>query len=181
MEVTTRAITLASAAVVLLGGCNTNATAGPPYNGPDNPIMTAAERPAPMAAPTGAVPPPDAGMAAPSGDVPPPDAGMAAPSGDVPPPDAEGNPACPISDAWGKAPTDNGIFITYWDNQNDYVTALVRTSLGTDYAKSASIDALQQPLIFDFPDIDAATVREVLITTNVERCFATPDPATSGR
>ncbi|MBV8347869.1 MAG: hypothetical protein JOZ49_10155 [Mycolicibacterium sp.] len=177
MEVTTRAITLASAAVVLLGGCNTNATAGLPHNGSDNPIMS----PAPMAAPNRAVLPPDTEMAAPRGAVPPPRTEMAAPSRAVPPPDPEGNPACPLSDAWGKAPTDNGIFITYWDNQNDYVTALVRTYLGTDYAKSASIDAFQQPLIFDFPDVDAATVREVLITTNVERCFATPDPATSGR
>ncbi|MBV9089592.1 MAG: hypothetical protein JO044_06745 [Mycobacteriaceae bacterium] len=110
-----------------------------------------------------------------------PPAPMAAAGGTLPPPDADGNPACPVSDAWGKAPTDNGIFITYWDDQDDFVTALVRTSFGTDFAKSASIDPVQQPLIFDFPNIDATTVREVLITTNVERCFATPDPATSGR
>ena len=155
MQVTTRAITLAFAAAVLLGGCSTNAAGSPAGRGAgsEGPTVTAAGLPAPRGAPGGATPVPD----------------------------AEGNPACPAFDAWGKAPTDSGIFIAYWDNQTDYATALVRTTFGTDYAKSAGVDPAQQPVIFDFPNIDAATVKEVLIITNVRRCFATPDPATSGR
>ena len=159
MQVTTHAITLASAAAVLLVGCSTNAAGSPVGHGagPKSPTVTAAGLPAPRAAPGGATPVPDAG----------------------------GIPACPVFDAWGKAPTDSGIFITYWDDQPDYAaayaTALVRTTFGTDYAKSAGVDPVQQPVIFDFPNIDGATVKEVLITTNVRRCFATPDPATSGR
>jgi hypothetical protein len=149
------AMTMASTAAVLLAGCSTHATARPSRDsslGSDRSV-TAAVRSAPIAAP--AYP--------------------------AVPPDEEGNPACPVADSWGQAPTDDGIFVTYWDNQADDVTALVRTSIGMDFAKSASIDALQQPLIFDFPHIHASDVREVLITTNIKRCFATPDPATSGR
>lgn len=98
-----------------------------------------------------------------------------------PPPDADGNPACPVADAWGKAPIDKGIFVTFWTNGPDYVTALVRTTNGTDFAQSAAVEPDQQLHIFDFPGVDATVVREVLITSNVKRCFATADPATSGR
>ena len=97
------------------------------------------------------------------------------------PPDVAGNPACPVSDSWGRAPIDNGIFVTYWANGADYVTVLVRTSSGADYARSTTIGPDQPLRIFDFPAVDAATVDQVLIITNVKRCFATPDPATSGR
>jgi hypothetical protein len=155
MGVATRTITMASTAAVLMAACSTNATAHPRVGHvaeANGPVATAAVPPAPLAAP-----------------------------GYATPPDAEGNPPCPVADSWGKAPIDNGIFISYWEDQTDYVTALVRTSVGTDFAKSASIDPIQQPLIFDFPNIDAASVREVLLMTNVKRCFATPDPATSGR
>jgi hypothetical protein len=156
MGATTRATTLASVAAVLLGACSTDATARLPADqgaGTNVPIATAIGPPAPIAAP----------------------------SFSAPLPDAQGNPACPVADSWGKAPIDDGIFITYWANQTDYVTALVHTSFGLDFAQSAGIDPAHQPLIFDFPNIDPSTVREVLITTNIERCFATPDPATSGR
>ncbi|MBV8927946.1 MAG: hypothetical protein JO152_02310 [Mycobacteriaceae bacterium] len=95
--------------------------------------------------------------------------------------DADGNPACPSADAWGKAPSDDGIFVTYWTNDPDYVTALVRTTNGTDFAKSAPVRRDQLFQIFDFPGVDPKAVGEVLITTNVRRCYATPDPATSGR
>ncbi len=156
MEVATRAITLASAAALLLAGCSKDATARPRVgedSGASSVVVPVAGPPAPMAVP----------------------------SEIAPPPDAEGNPACPVSDAWGKASSDEGIFVTYWTNQTDYVTVLVRTIMGLDFAKSGGIDAVHQPLIFDFPDIDPTAVREVLITTNIKRCFATPDPATSGR
>ena len=153
MGVATRATTLGLMSAVLLGACNANDGAHRAGSETNRPIPAAATSAAPIAAPGYATPPPD----------------------------VEGNPPCPVADAWGKAPTDKGIFVTYWGSQPDYVTALVRTSLGTDYAKSANIDPVAQPIIFDFPNIDVATVREVLITTNVRRCFATPDPATSGR
>ena len=99
----------------------------------------------------------------------------------APPADADGNPACPPADAWGKAPIDNGIFVTYWTDRPDYVTVLVRMTNGTDFAKSAKVGQDQLLQIFDFPSVDAKAVGEVLITSNVRRCFATADPATSGR
>jgi hypothetical protein len=154
MKVLIGAMTVASAAAVVLAGCSTDAGAHPSGGqGAHFPPIATVGPPAPLAV-----------------------AGNTTPS-----PDAQGNPACPVSDAWGKSPLDKGIFVTYWDYQTDYVTALVRTSKGTDFAKSVKVDPDHQPLIFDFSNVDAATVREVLITTNAKRCFATPDPATSGR
>jgi hypothetical protein len=155
MKVFICAITVASAGAAVLAGCGTGAGAHPPGDLDAHhftPIATVGP-PAPLAV-----------------------AGNITSS-----PDAEGNPPCPVSDSWGKSPIDKGIFVTYWDYQTDYVTALVRTSLGTDFAKSVNVDPDHQPMIFDFPNVDAATVRQVLITTNAKRCYATPDPATSGR
>jgi hypothetical protein len=107
--------------------------------------------------------------------------GPVAPAFVPPPPDAQGNPACPVSDAWGKDASQRGIFISYWADGTDDVTVLVHIATGTDYGQSAKIGPYERLHLFDFPDIDARTVQEVLITTNVKRCFATPDPATSGR
>jgi hypothetical protein len=86
-----------------------------------------------------------------------------------------------VWDSWGKAPSDNGVFVTYWSDGPDYVTVLVRTHGGADFAQSAKIEPDQQLHLFDFPDLDNRAVDEVLVNTNIKRCFATPDPATSGR
>jgi hypothetical protein len=167
MGVTARAITVVSTAAVLVGACSsdialraTRAQGSPP---PINSLAAAA-----FASPSA--------TSGPAGD-----SGHSAPDRSVPPPDAEGNPACPVWDSWGKAPTDNGVFVTYWSDGPDYVTVLVRTHTGADLAQSANIQPDQQLHLFDFPALDNAAVDEVLVNTNIKRCFATPDPATSGR
>jgi hypothetical protein len=97
----------------------------------------------------------------------------------VSPPNAEGDPPCPVSHAWGKAPSGVGILVSYWSDDTSSVTVLVRTTTGIDRSQRASLgpDELR---LFEFPDIDKTTVREVLIMTNTRRCFATPDPAALG-
>jgi hypothetical protein len=155
MPLAIRMLALPAAAAVLVVACSTDADARPPTSPevvPARPIATAG-----------------------------PPAPVAVPGAPVPPPDAQGNPACPTPDAWGKAPTDNGIFVTYWGEGIDYVTALISTTVGADVAKSAAVDPSREPLIFDFPRVDPPAVTEVLMMTNVARCYATPDPATSGR
>ena len=99
----------------------------------------------------------------------------------VPPPDPDGNPACPVSDAWGNDFRGNGVFVTYWGAGPDQITVLVRTTTGNDVAQSLAFAADQQMQLFDFPNVNGPSVREVLIITDSKRCFAIADPATSGR
>jgi hypothetical protein len=160
-----RAIAFGLTAAVLFGACSAKVTAS---------VTGVHGRP-----PISSIAP--VGLPTPSPTARPPSTGYSVPGYIVPPPDAEGNPACPVSDAWGKDPSESGIFISYWADGTDYVTVLVRTANGTDIAQSANIGADEQLHLFDFADIDSRAVKEVLITTNEVRCFATPDPATSGR
>jgi hypothetical protein len=95
----------------------------------------------------------------------------------APPPNAEGDPACPASQAWGRDPRGVGILVSYWSDDAAVVTVLVRTMTGTDRTQRDSLSK-DQLRLFEFPEIDQTAVREVLIMTNTIRCFATPDPVT---
>src|SRR5690349_13318561 len=48
------------------------------------------------------------------------------------PPNADGDPSCPVADAWGKDPFGEGILVTHWSDDTAPVTVLVRTNTGTD-------------------------------------------------
>jgi hypothetical protein len=95
------------------------------------------------------------------------------------PPNAQGDPACPPMQAWGRDPSGQGVLVTYWAQDYEAVTVLVRTTTGTDRAQRAVLhrDELR---LFEFPEINATAVREVLIMSNTARCFAIADPATFG-
>jgi hypothetical protein len=95
------------------------------------------------------------------------------------PPNADGDPACPAADAWGKDPFGAGILVTHWSDDTAPVTVLVRTKAGTDQAQRALLGPGELRL-FEFPDIDQAAVAEVLIMTNTRRCYVTADPAALG-
>jgi hypothetical protein len=94
-------------------------------------------------------------------------------------PNADGDPACPVADAWGKDPFGAGILVTHWSDDTAPVTVLVRTKVGSDQAQRALLGPGELRL-FEFPDIDPAAVSEVLIMTNTRRCYVTPDPAALG-
>ena len=93
------------------------------------------------------------------------------------PPNADGDPACPSTLAWGRQPEGGGVLVTVLVDDATAVTVLVRTSTGVDVADRATLDRGDLRL-FEFPRIDAAAVREVLIMTNTQRCFAVADPLT---
>lgn len=93
------------------------------------------------------------------------------------PPNADGDPACPPTLAWGRQPEGGGVLVTVLVDDATAVTVLVRTSTGVDVADRATLDRGGLRL-FEFPRIDAAAVREVLIMTNTQRCFAVADPLT---
>jgi hypothetical protein len=95
------------------------------------------------------------------------------------PPNADGDPACPAADAWGKDPFGTGILVTHWSDDTAPVIVLVRTKVGTDQAQRAVLDPGELRL-FEFPDIDHAAVSEVLIMTNTRRCYVRADPAALG-
>ena len=95
------------------------------------------------------------------------------------PPNADGDPACPATDAWGKDPFGAGILVTHSSDDTAPVTVLVRTKVGTDHAQRALLGPGELRL-FEFPDIDQAAVSEVLIMTNTRRCYVTADPAALG-
>jgi hypothetical protein len=97
------------------------------------------------------------------------------------PPDADGNPACPAFDSWGKASSATGIVVAYWSHGADYVTVLVRMNAGPDVARSVNVERGQALQLFEFPDTNPMAVGEVLIITNDKRCYATLDPAISRR
>jgi hypothetical protein len=92
------------------------------------------------------------------------------------PPNADGDPPCPVSDAWGMNPFGAGIVVTHSSDDTEPVTILVRTATGSDRAQRAVLGAGELRL-FEFADIDQAAVSEVLIMTNTRRCYATADPA----
>ncbi|MBB2771985.1 MULTISPECIES: hypothetical protein [Mycolicibacterium] len=93
------------------------------------------------------------------------------------PPNADGDPACPPSQAWGRQPEGRGVLVTVLTQEATAVTVLVRTSTGVDVAKRAILDRDDLHL-FEFPKIDADAVDEVLIMTSTQRCFAVADPLT---
>lgn len=95
------------------------------------------------------------------------------------PPNADGDPACPVADAWGRAPFGAGIVVTHWGEDTSPATVLVRTNGGSDQAQRALMDRGELRL-FEFPDIDQAAVSEVLIMTNTRRCYVSADPAALG-
>jgi hypothetical protein len=95
------------------------------------------------------------------------------------PPNADGDPPCPVADAWGKDPFGAGILVTHWSDDTAPVTVLVRTKVGSDQAQRALLGPGELRL-FEFPDIDPAAVSEVLIMTNTRRCYVTADPAALG-
>ena len=97
----------------------------------------------------------------------------------APPPNADGDPRCPVADAWGKDPSSGGILVTHWSDDTAPVTVLVRTRVGRDQAQRALLGPGELRL-FEFPDIDQADVSEVLVMTNTRRCYVTPDPAALG-
>ncbi|MGE2714747.1 hypothetical protein ACQI4L_11860 [Mycolicibacterium litorale] len=93
------------------------------------------------------------------------------------PPNADGDPACPPSQAWGRQPEGPGVLVTVWAHDATAVTVLVRTASGADIADRAVLDR-DDLRLFEFPKIDADAVREVLIMTSTQRCFAVADPTT---
>ena len=95
------------------------------------------------------------------------------------PPNADGDPPCPVSDAWGTNPFGAGILVTHLSDETEPVTVLVRTATGSDRAQRTLLgpDELR---LFEFADIDRASVSEVLIMTNTRRCYVTADPAALG-
>lgn len=95
------------------------------------------------------------------------------------PPNADGDPSCPVADAWGKDPFGEGILVTHWSDDTAPVTVLVRTNTGTDVAQRAVLGPGELRL-FEFPDIDQSAVSEVLIMTNTRRCYVSADPAALG-
>ena len=92
------------------------------------------------------------------------------------PPNADGDPPCPVADAWGNDPFGAGILVTHWSDDTAPVTVLVRTRVGSDQAQRALLGPGELRL-FEFPDIDQAAVSEVLIMTNTRRCYVSADPA----
>jgi len=95
------------------------------------------------------------------------------------PPNADGDPPCPVADAWGRDPFGAGILVTHWTDDTAPVTVLVRTTSGADQAQRAMLGPGELRL-FEFPDIDQAAVSEVLIMTNTRRCYVSADPAALG-
>jgi hypothetical protein len=93
------------------------------------------------------------------------------------PPNADGDPACPSSLAWGRQPEGRGVLVTVLADDTTAVTVLVRTSTGVDVAERALLDR-DDLRLFEFPNVDPTVVREVLIMTNTQRCFAVADPQT---
>jgi hypothetical protein len=97
----------------------------------------------------------------------------------APIPNEQGDPACPGFIAWGRDPRGAGVLVTYWSDGTAPVTVLVRTTTGNDVAQRALLRP-EELRLFEFPEIDHAAVREVLVMTNTRRCFAVADPATFG-
>ena len=96
------------------------------------------------------------------------------------PPNADGDPPCPVSDAWGRNPFGPGIVVTHSSSDDtEPVTVLVRTTSARDRAQRALLGPGELRL-FEFVDVDAAAVSEVLVMTNTRRCFVTADPAALG-
>jgi hypothetical protein len=95
------------------------------------------------------------------------------------PPNTDGDPPCPVADAWGNDPFGAGILVTHWSDDTAPVTVLVRTKTGTDQAQRAMLGPGKLRL-FEFPGIDQSVVSEVLIMTNTRRCFVRADPAALG-
>jgi hypothetical protein len=95
------------------------------------------------------------------------------------PPNADGDPPCPVTDAWGRDPFGAGILVTHWSDDTASVTVLVRTRAGSDQAQQALLGPGELRL-FEFPDIDQAAVSEVLIMTSTRRCYVRADPAALG-
>ncbi|AGB25548.1 hypothetical protein Mycsm_05356 [Mycobacterium sp. JS623] len=95
------------------------------------------------------------------------------------PPNADGDPSCPVADAWGKDPFGEGILVTHLSHDTAPVTVLVRTNTGTDVAQRAMLGPGELRL-FEFPDVDQSAVSEVLIMTNTLRCYVSADPAAMG-
>jgi hypothetical protein len=95
------------------------------------------------------------------------------------PPNADGDPSCPVADAWGKDPFGEGIVVTHWTDDTAPVTVLVRTTTGTDQSQRAVLGPGELRL-FEFPGIDKSVVSEVLIMTNTRRCYVRADPAALG-
>lgn len=95
------------------------------------------------------------------------------------PPNADGDPACPAADAWGKDPFGTGILVTHWSDDTASVTVLVRTKVGTDQAQREVLGPGELRL-FEFPDIDQTAVAEVVVMTNTRRCYVMADPAALG-
>lgn len=95
------------------------------------------------------------------------------------PPNADGDPPCPVADAWGKDPFGAGILVTHWTDDTAPVTVLVRTRSGTDQAQRAMLGPGELRL-FEFPEIDESAVSEVLVMTNTRRCYVNADPAALG-
>ena len=95
------------------------------------------------------------------------------------PPNADGDPPCPVADAWGKDPFGAGVLVTHWSDDTAPVTVLVRTRVGNDQAQRALLSPGELRL-FEFPQIDQSAVSEVLIMTNTRRCYVSADPAALG-
>jgi hypothetical protein len=101
---------------------------------------------------------------------------IAAPAAPAALPNADGDPQCPIADAWGKNPFGTGILVTHWSDDTAPVTVLVRTKAGNDRSQRALLTPGELRL-FEFPDIDQAAIAEVLVMTNTRRCYVSADPA----
>lgn len=93
------------------------------------------------------------------------------------PPNAQGDPACAAPVAWGRQPQGQGVLVSFLTVDPATVTVLVRTETGVDVAERAQLERRDVHL-FEFPDIAPESVREVLIMTNAQRCFAVSDPVT---
>lgn len=101
----------------------------------------------------------------------------AQPANNAIPPNAQGDPACAAPVAWGRQPQGQGVLVSFLSDDPATVTVLVRTQTGVDVAERAQLGRRDVHL-FEFPDIAPESVREVLIMTNAQRCFAVSDPVT---
>lgn len=96
---------------------------------------------------------------------------------DAPPPDPDGNPPCAAYDGWRPGPNEAGIAVTYWNAGPDHVTVVVQQKDSPDLSQTADIDTSERMHEFDFINVDPTAVSEVLITTDVARCFVRAAPS----
>lgn len=94
----------------------------------------------------------------------------------VPPPaDAQGNPPCVVQDSWDTSVSGTGISaFVYMDGPTSVAVTVVGKS-GSGPTQAATITPGQTVHQFDFPDVEKATVSEVLLRSSTSTtCYIVP-------